>query len=52
MVLQITDNIKASRPTLANTGQSLKAITIVATMALGLAGYVKVKNKSSREPEL
>jgi hypothetical protein len=35
---------KNSRPTLANTGQSLKAITIVATMALGLAGYVKVKD--------
>jgi hypothetical protein len=39
---------KTSRPTLANTGQSLKAITIVATMALGLAGYTKLKNKSSK----
>jgi hypothetical protein len=39
---------KNSRPTLANTGQSLKAITIVATMALGLAGYVKLKNKNSK----
>jgi hypothetical protein len=34
---------------LAKTGESLKTITIVAVMALGLAGYVKVKNKNSRE---
>ena len=39
---------KPSMPNLANTGQSLKAITIVATMALGLAGYVKLKNNSKR----
>jgi hypothetical protein len=34
---------------LAKTGESLKTITIVAVMALGLAGYVKLKNKNSRE---
>ena len=38
---------RPSNPTLANTGQSLKAITIVATIALGLAGYVRLKNKNS-----
>ncbi len=39
---------KPARPTLANTGQSLKALTVLSVLSVSTAAYLKLKNKTKQ----